>query len=106
MLLFGPEAIIVPILLKCGWALLDMRQDSRLSNLLEDMFIKLSKNPEEASKKSLPLYYLQARSLSNIRKNKKAVALLEQVVAIKGTTLAETHPSRVASQRALAYLLR
>jgi hypothetical protein len=36
----------------------------------------------------------------------EAVKLLEQVVAIRTTTLAETHPSRLASQHALAYALR
>lgn len=33
---------------------------------------------------------------------KEAVALLEQVVEIRGTTLAETHPDRLASQYTLA----
>jgi tetratricopeptide (TPR) repeat protein len=33
---------------------------------------------------------------------KEAVALLEQVVAIQAQTLAEDHPSRLASQHALA----
>jgi tetratricopeptide (TPR) repeat protein len=102
VLLFGSEATVVPILLKCGWALLDMRQDSRLSHLLEDMFIELSKNPKELSKESLPLYDLQARSLLNIGKDKKAVELLEQLVEIKRTTLARDHPDRLASQHALA----
>jgi tetratricopeptide (TPR) repeat protein len=74
----------------------------RLSHLLEDMFTELNKNPEEPSKETLPLYDLQARSLSNIGKNKKAVSLLEQVVEIRTTTLAADHPSRLASQQALA----
>jgi tetratricopeptide (TPR) repeat protein len=102
VLLFGPEAIVVPILLKCGRALLDMRQDLRLSHLLEDIFTELKKNSEEPSKDSLQLYDLQARSLSNIGKNKEAVALLEQVVEIRKTTQAETDPDRLASQDALA----
>ncbi|KAK4119383.1 purine and uridine phosphorylase [Parathielavia appendiculata] len=36
---------------------------------------------------------------------KEAVALLEQVVAIKAKTLAEDHPSRLASQQWLEYIL-
>jgi hypothetical protein len=77
VLSFGLEAIVVPILLGCGLTLLDMRQDSRLSYLLEDMYIELRKNPEEPSNESLSLYDLQARSLFNIGKNKNAIALLE-----------------------------
>ncbi len=102
VLLFGSEATVGPILLSCGWALEDMRQDLRLSHLLEEIFTELSKNPEEPLKESLPLYDLQARSLLNTGNNKKAVALLKQVVEIKGTILAADHPSRIASQYELA----
>jgi hypothetical protein len=103
-LLFSSPAIvpIVPILLACGWALLHMRQDARLGYLLEDMFLKLGKNPKKPSEASLPLYDLQARSLSNLGKNKKAITLLEQVVQIQATTLAEDHPDQLASQHELA----
>ncbi|KAH6673515.1 hypothetical protein B0J14DRAFT_50159 [Halenospora varia] len=99
---FGTEAIVVPILLKCGWNLQGMRQDSKLSHLLEDMFTELRKEPNEPSKESLPLYDLQARSLLNLGKNKKAMELLEQVVKIHKTTLAEDHLDRLASQHELA----
>jgi tetratricopeptide (TPR) repeat protein len=100
--LFGDESIVIPILLQCGWALLNMRQDTRLNYLLENIFTELSKHPEEPSKESLPLYDLQARSLLNIGKSKKAVVLLKQVVKIRETTLAEDHPDRLASQNELA----
>ncbi|KAM0130833.1 hypothetical protein ACHAO1_007614 [Botrytis cinerea] len=99
---FEDQSIVVPILLRCGWILLDMRQDTRLSHLLEDIFIGINKNPEEPSKESLPLYDLQARSLLDTGKNKKAVALLEQVVKIRETIQAEDHPDRLASQHTLA----
>ncbi|OBT39283.1 hypothetical protein VE00_10598 [Pseudogymnoascus sp. WSF 3629] len=98
----GPKAIVIPILLKCGWTLLDMRQDSKLGRLLKDIFVELGKKPEELSKEFLPLYDLQARSLVNLGHNKRAVELLEQVVKIKEATLAEDHPSRLASQHELA----
>jgi hypothetical protein len=60
------------------------------------MFTKFSKNPEEPLKESLLLYNLQARNLSNIGKNKKAVVLLEQVVEIREIILAPDYPSRLA----------
>ncbi|KAK8905606.1 hypothetical protein QC760_005530 [Botrytis cinerea] len=99
---FGDESTVVPILLQCGWILSNMRQDTRLSHLLEDIFIGINKNPEEPPKESLPLYDLQARSLLNTGKNKKAVSLLEQVVRIRETILAKDHPDRLASQQVLA----
>jgi hypothetical protein len=100
------QAIVVPILLQYGWALLSMRQDSRLGRLLEDIFIKLERTPERPLKESLPLYNLQARNLIHLGKNKKAVALLEQVVKINETILAKEHTSRLASQDTLAIAYR
>jgi hypothetical protein len=102
ILLFESKALVIPILLQCGWALLRMRQDSRLSHLLEDIFTELRKNPKEPLDELLPLYFLQARSLSNTGEIKMAVALLEQIVEIEGRILAKTHPDRLASQHALA----
>ena len=99
---FETKAIVVPILLKCGWALLDMRQDTSLDHLLEVTFLELGQNPEEPSQESLPLYDLQARSLYSLGKNKKAVALLQQVVKIRQIILAADHLSRLDSQHELA----
>ncbi|KAL5312995.1 hypothetical protein ACEPPN_019421 [Leptodophora sp. 'Broadleaf-Isolate-01'] len=96
------KAVITPIVLECGWVLLNMRQDSRLGPLIQDTFLELGQNPDEPSEEFLPLYDLQARSLMNLGRNKEAVTLLEQVVQIRETTLAETHPDRLASQHALA----
>jgi len=100
------KSVVTPLFLKCSWALLDMRQDSRLDQLIQDTFLELVQNPEEPSKEFLSLYDLQARSLSNMGKHKKAVALLEQVLAIQATALAETHPDRLASQHVLAMSYR
>ena len=96
------KSVVTPLFLKCGWALSDMRQDSRLGQLMQDMFLELGQNPREPSEEFLPLYDLQARSLTNLGRNKEAVTLLEQAVEIKGTILAETHPDRLTSQHELA----
>ncbi|KFZ01814.1 hypothetical protein V500_00606 [Pseudogymnoascus sp. VKM F-4518 (FW-2643)] len=98
----GSKAIVIPILLKCGFTLLDMRQDSTLGCLLEGTFVELRQKPEQPLAEFLPLYDLQARSLVNLGKNQKAVELLEEVVKIREAILAEDHPDRLASQHALA----
>jgi len=103
---FSSKAAVIPILLKCGWSLVDMRQDSRLGHLLEGMFVVLGKSPEQPLEESLPLYDLHARSLSNLGKTKMAMELLEHVVNIRETTLAKAHPNRLASQHALAIAYR
>jgi hypothetical protein len=99
---FTSEATILPIILRCGQALLQMRQDSTLGRLLQDAFSGLKLKSDQPSEEFLPLYDLQARSLSNLGKSKETVPLLEQVVKIRETTQAEDHPSRLASQHALA----
>ncbi|RDL37405.1 uncharacterized protein BP5553_04838 [Venustampulla echinocandica] len=71
------KAITTPIILQCSWALLVMRQDFKLSQLLEETFFELGQNPDEPSEDFLPLYELQARSLVNLGRGKEAVALLE-----------------------------
>ncbi|OBT93612.2 hypothetical protein VE01_08085 [Pseudogymnoascus verrucosus] len=98
----GSEPIVVPILLECGWILLDMRQDSKLDGLLKDIFVQLGKKPDELSKEFLPLYNIQARSLVNLGHYKKAVKLLEQMVEVEEATLAKDDPDRLASQHVLA----
>ena len=99
---FASKAVVTPLVLKCGWALLDMRQDSRLVRLIQDTFLELGQTTTKPSEEFLTLYNLQARGLMNLGRNKDTVALLEQVAKIKETTLPETHPSRLASQHALA----
>ena len=103
---FATEATILPITLKCGWALLQMRQDSLLGRLLQDVFSQLSLISDQLSEEFLPLYDLQSRSLSNLGKSKEAVAILEQVVEIRQATLAEDHPARLNSQHELAMAYR
>ncbi|KAH9207726.1 hypothetical protein DL95DRAFT_415366 [Leptodontidium sp. 2 PMI_412] len=98
----APTVVVTPILLRCGRALLDMRQDSKLGQLIRDVFFELRQDPGEPSEALSLLYELQVRSLMNLGKNEEAMALLKKVVKIRETTLAEDDPNRLASQHALA----
>ncbi|KFX98191.1 hypothetical protein V490_02429 [Pseudogymnoascus sp. VKM F-3557] len=104
------KPIVIPIIIQCGYALQgmrqDMRPDSKLHCLLKDIFAELGIKPEEFLKEFLPLYGLQARSLADIGHHGKAVELLEHVVKIKATALAEDHPNQLASQHELAVAYR
>ncbi|KFY48789.1 hypothetical protein V495_01031 [Pseudogymnoascus sp. VKM F-4514 (FW-929)] len=102
----GSKLLVIPIIFKFGYALQDMRQDSKLSCLLKEIFVELRKKPEEPSNEELPLYKLQARALINLGDNKKAVELLEHIVKIQATTLAKDHPRLLASQQLLAVAYR
>ena len=99
------KTIITSILLKCGWTLLGMRQDTRLGQLLEDMFLELRQKPDKPSEDLLPLYDLQARSLINLGRNEAARELLEQVIRIRETTQPKTHPDTLRTMSNLALVL-
>ena len=99
------KTVITSILLECGWTLLGMRQDIRLGQLLEDMFLELRQKPDKPSEYLLPLYDLQARSLIDLGRNEAARELLEQVIMIKETTQPKTHPDTLTTMSTLALVL-
>jgi tetratricopeptide (TPR) repeat protein len=93
---------MLPILLKCGWVLNTMREDDRLKCLLEGICRVLKITPLDPSQEHIQIWDLAARNLGYLGHARQAVALLEHVVKVHKTTLAETHPDRLASQHALA----
>lgn len=102
MFSFGPPGTMLPILLTCGWALNTMREDSRLEALLEGLYKVLQIAPSDPSQEHMQIWDLSARNIRHMGHASQGVALLEHVVKVKETTLAETHPDRLASQHALA----
>ncbi|KAL9109383.1 MAG: hypothetical protein Q9187_008171 [Circinaria calcarea] len=98
---YGFQRKILPINLKCGWILLQMRDDSQLASLLECVYRELGITPSNPSREHLPIY-LAAINLLYLGDSRQALELLEHVVKIRETTLAETHPDRLASQQVLA----
>ncbi len=104
MFSLDPASTTTPILLKCGYFLSQMRDDTILATLLERMFDELhtdSRYPSELME-LLPLYDLQARNLRQLGVVKASVALFKKVFNIRATTLDENHPDRLASQHELA----
>jgi tetratricopeptide (TPR) repeat protein len=106
MFLFSPAGTILPILLKCGWALNTMREDRRLESLMQGIYKVLQITPSDPSQEHIRIWDLAARNVGYMGHARQAVALLEHVVKVRETTLAETHPDRLASQHALAIAYR
>jgi hypothetical protein len=63
MFSYGPRTAILPILLKCGWALNTMREDGKLESLLKGMCRVLQITPLEPSDKHRAVWDLAARNL-------------------------------------------
>jgi len=81
-----------------------MREDRRLGRLLEDIFSVTKMEAANPSQKRLTIYDLEARRFQDLERVKEAVLLPEQVVKIKQSTMAKTHPSRIVSEQNLACL--
>jgi Tetratricopeptide repeat len=99
----GESSILVTrILVNCGWLLHNTRADTKLFLLMMNIYIWLKLDRSRVERSWLGLYDLAARNLVNHGKLKEAMALLKEVVKIREQSLAEDHPSRLASQHALA----
>jgi hypothetical protein len=103
-IMFGsePKEVIICVLEKCGWLLHNMRDDTNLFVLLNNLFTHLGLDRSTVSERWVKVYDLTARNLKNYGKVMEAARLLKQVVEIKERTLAEDHPDRLASQHELA----
>ena len=101
-----PNLKITCVLMNCGWLLYNMRDDANLAVLMYRLLNHLGLDGQTVDSRWLDVYELTAWNSINHGKIREAVSLLEQVVKIGEQTLAEDHPSRLASQHALARAYR
>jgi tetratricopeptide (TPR) repeat protein len=99
---FGPQDMLLSILLKSGRALVTMREDDRLESLLGGMYEVLQIVPSDPSEEYIEIWELAAMNLQDKCHTRQAIMLLEHVVKVRETTLADTHPYQLASQHELA----
>ena len=90
------------MLFQCGRLLHQLRMDSMLQKLLGELFGALVIDPFEPLEGLLPLYKLLSKNLISTGKIKEAVKVQERIGCLEERTLAEDHPSRLASQHVLA----
>jgi tetratricopeptide (TPR) repeat protein len=102
--MFGVESpmLVTRVLVHCGWLLHTMRADVTLFVLMRKIFVRLKLDPSKCKRPWMGVYDLAAGNLINSGKAKEAVALLQEVMKIREQSLAEDHPSRLASQHTLA----
>lgn len=103
---YGSESAELPILYACGWALLWMREDKRLSGLLDDILNLTQINVTESSQIWLKLYELRGENYRKLELVKEAIEMFEQVVEVTEKTLTESHYFRLSSQHGLASAYR
>jgi tetratricopeptide (TPR) repeat protein len=106
MFSFGPQGTMLPILLKCGWALNWMREDGKLESLLKGIYRVLQITPLEPSDKHIAVWGLAARNIGYMGDARRAASLLEHVVKMREATLAETDLDLLISQHQLASAYR
>ncbi|KFZ13047.1 hypothetical protein V502_06789 [Pseudogymnoascus sp. VKM F-4520 (FW-2644)] len=98
----GPKAMVISIFFICVRNLLKNRDDSRLNNLLHDIFGTLAITYDEPSMEYLPIYDLYARNLHDTGDVTNALKLQMQIVNLQEGVLPVAHPDRLASRHELA----
>ena len=98
----APPSLVARVLVHCGWLLLRMRSDAKLFLLIQTLMNWLGLDEMTVEQEWLGFYDLASRSFHNHGKPKKAIQLMEQVVAIRKESLPADHPDRLASQHVLA----
>jgi tetratricopeptide (TPR) repeat protein len=98
----GHQRNMLALAWSCCWMLVQMRDDSRLERLLQEVYQEARLDSDSVQPGLVPLYHLLAQSRYFSGHHKMAVDLMEQVVKIRRETLAEIHPSRVLSEHLLA----
>ena len=86
------------MLFQCGLLLGRLRMDSKLQQLLGEIFSSLRMNPIEPLESLLPLYKLYSANLLNMGKVKEALNVRQKIDHLEELKLTEDHPSRLASQ--------
>jgi hypothetical protein len=94
----------MPILLKCGWVLNKMREGKKLEALLKGIFKVLEITPSDPPREHIRIWDLASRNLGYLGDARQVVGLLEHVVKVRETTLAESHPDWLASQHEFAHV--
>ncbi|KAH7408158.1 hypothetical protein DE146DRAFT_776467, partial [Phaeosphaeria sp. MPI-PUGE-AT-0046c] len=105
ILSYGPQDLVLPTLLRCGWILLEMKAHVRLERLLQDIYLALDITPSQPSRDHLPVWELTVRSMMGMHNSKQAMPLLEHMVEVR-KTLADGHVDRLRSQLDLAVAYR
>ncbi|KAL8898562.1 MAG: hypothetical protein Q9207_006638 [Kuettlingeria erythrocarpa] len=97
-----PRTAISSIIMHCGLLLLNMRDDTKLEELMDNLMVYLNLDPLMVDATWSPVYELIASNLMYSGKVRNAVLLREQLVQIREQTQAKDHPDRLAAQHELA----
>ena len=101
---YGPEPIVLEILFQCGRILLQMRDDDKLTELLNSVLSQLKTNHENSSPALLAFSRLSAADLFNRGKYEEAELLGRRMLA-EEERLGPEHPSMFTTMNDLAVIL-
>jgi tetratricopeptide (TPR) repeat protein len=102
MFVSEPSMKVTTIIVRCGWLLLDMRDDAKLFDLMNRLMRQLGLDPCTVHRKWSDVYKLTARNFYNMDRPQETLSLLEQMVKTQEQTLAEDDSDLLTSQHELA----
>lgn len=99
----GSVSTVLPIFIRCLWALPFIREKHKLGPLVEETIRCLEIDPEIPSVQYLTVYELWSYQLADTNDHERAVALLEKVINIRKATLPDNNRSGFLLEDTLAH---
>jgi tetratricopeptide (TPR) repeat protein len=102
VLSYGPQRMMLPLLLHCGWVIIAVRDYKRLQSLLEVIYRELGITPWNIPEKHFSLCMLASRAALHLRDTRLAIVLLEHINQVQKSTSKEMDPAWLMTQHDLA----
>jgi tetratricopeptide (TPR) repeat protein len=87
VLSYGPQRMMLPLLVHCGWVILAVSDLRRLQTLLEVIYEEIGVTAWNIPKQHMSLILLASKSALYLRQTRLAIALLEHIDKVQMATL-------------------
>jgi tetratricopeptide (TPR) repeat protein len=102
ILSYGPQRMMLPLLLQCGWVTIAVRDYKKLQSLLEIIYRELGVTPWNIPEQHFSLYLLASRAALHLRNTRLAIVLLEHISKVQETTSKDLDPAWLMTRHDLA----
>jgi tetratricopeptide (TPR) repeat protein len=102
ILSYGPQRMILPLLVHCGWVIFAVNDYKRLQNLLEVIYQEIRVTAWNIPPQHMSLILLASRAALHLRQSRLAITLLEHIDKVQMATLRDPEIARLLTQHDLA----
>jgi tetratricopeptide (TPR) repeat protein len=102
LFLYGPRALMLPLIVHCAWLLSAVGEFRALQTLLEGTYQAIGISPWSLAEEYMPLWHLASTASVVLSQPKLPIHLLQHITSVEAITLSESNPQRLSSQYNLA----